>query len=677
MVFSILISGSALFAQQQALEPLDVFKLSYVSDPAYSPTGDHVAFIKNTVEIKTDRVDTDLWLANPESGAVRPLAVGSESDGSPVWSPDGARLAWVARRGETFQLMMRWMDAGEQSAIGTLDRYPGSLSFSPDGEWLAFSQFVPEKGSSIYAPASKPEGATWAAAPTYTEELVYRSDGAGELDPGHNQIFLMPASGGSPMQLTSGPYHHGGPLSWSPDSDYIYFSANRREDADDQPRNSEIYRVSLQGGDIEVLTERFGPDSGARISPDGSRIAWLGFDDTFQGHQQTELYVAPLSDPGSPTVLTASFDRSVGQIQWSPEGDHLWFAYDDEGHTKVGRVSLNGQVEEVVAGLAGPPVGRPYSGGDFSAGPNGSYAITQGDASAPPELAIGKMGGSPKKLTHYNQALFLKKKPGKVETFWTESSFDGQRVQGWIMYPPNFDPDKKYPMMLEIHGGPFTHYGDFFSMELQLYAARGYVVVYTNPRGSTGYGERFGNLIHHAYPGNDYDDLMSCVDHVIEKGFIDEDHLYVTGGSGGGVLTAWIVGKTDRFRAAVSAKPVINWYTHALTADGPAFFTRYWFPAMPWEDPDHYYKRSPISLVGNVTTPTMLMVGDKDYRTPLSEAEQFYRALKLRGIETALVRFPESSHGIANRPSQMLAKVGSIMGWMAKFGGPEEDSAQP
>ncbi|MCB0598234.1 MAG: S9 family peptidase, partial [Phaeodactylibacter sp.] len=391
-----------------------------------------------------------------------------------------------------------------------------------------------------------------------------------------------------------------------------------------------------------------------------------------------EVYLAPVNSLENKKILTLSLDRSVGQLQWSPEGDYLWFRYIDEGETKVGRISLDGKVEEVAQNLAGSPIGRPYAGGEFAVGPKGRFAITQGDASRPPELASGQAGQqSPRLLTRFNQALFLQKEPGKVEPFRTESSYDGRQVQGWIVYPPDFDPGKKYPLMLEIHGGPYSAYGDVFSMEDQLYASRGYVVVYANPRGSTSYGEEFADLIHHNYPGNDYDDLMSCVDAVIGKGFIDEEKLYVTGGSGGGVLSAWIVGKTDRFRAAVVAKPVINWFSHALTADGPDYFTRNWFPAMPWEAPEHYYKYSPISLVGNVATPTMLLVGDEDHRTPLSESEQFYRALKLRGVDTALVRFPNASHGIAGRPSQMLAKVQAVMAWMEKYGGPKEGEVKP
>jgi acylaminoacyl-peptidase len=222
-------------------------------------------------------------------------------------------------------------------------------------------------------------------------------------------------------------------------------------------------------------------------------------------------------------------------------------------------------------------------------------------------------------------------------------------------------------LILEIHGGPFADYGDRFGAEIQLYAAAGYVVLYVNPRGSTSYGEAFGNLIHHAYPGDDYDDLMSGVDAAIATRYVDPDNLFVTGGSGGGVLTAWIVGKTDRFRAAVSAKPVINWHSFVLTADMSPFFYRYWFSAPPWERPEEYLRRSPLALVGNVKTPTMLMTGEQDYRTPMSESEQFYQALKLRRVETALVRVPDAPHEMIVRPSQLIAKVTHILAWFEKY----------
>jgi dipeptidyl aminopeptidase/acylaminoacyl peptidase len=240
-----------------------------------------------------------------------------------------------------------------------------------------------------------------------------------------------------------------------------------------------------------------------------------------------------------------------------------------------------------------------------------------------------------------------------------------------VALPPGFDPDKQYPMILEIHGGPHTNYGARFAAEVQLYAAAGYVVLYVNPRGSTSYGERFANLIHHNYPSEDYDDLMSAVDALIAEGFVDPDRLFVTGGSGGGVLTAWIVGKTDRFRAAVVAKPVINWASFVLTADNSPYFSRYWFPSMPWEDPEHYWKRSPLSLVGEVSTPTMLLTGESDYRTPISETEQYYQALKLRGVDTAMVRIPGASHSIARRPSQLMAKVAAVLAWFERH----EDAA--
>ena len=256
----------------------------------------------------------------------------------------------------------------------------------------------------------------------------------------------------------------------------------------------------------------------------------------------------------------------------------------------------------------------------------------------------------------------------RVEERWVESPAGKEPIQAWVVLPPDFDPQRSYPLILEIHGGPHAAYGPHFSSEVQLYAAAGHVVLYVNPRGSTSYGERFANLIHHNYPNEDYDDLMAAVDALLAEGYIDEERLYVTGGSGGGVLTAWIVGKTDRFRAAVVAKPVINWASFVLTADISPYVARYWFPVLPWEDPEHYWKRSPLSLVGKVTTPTLLLTGESDLRTPMAETEQYYQALKLRGIDTAMVRIPGASHSIAQRPTQLMAKVAAVLEWFARYG---------
>ncbi len=308
---------------------------------------------------------------------------------------------------------------------------------------------------------------------------------------------------------------------------------------------------------------------------------------------------------------------------------------------------------------------RPYSGGAFHAA-RGTLAYTRSVPDQPAELAVIR-GRKAATLTSLNTDLLDHRTLAQVETVRFPSRLDGQEIEAWIAKPPGFEPGRSYPLILEIHGGPFAAYGPHFSTEVQLYAAAGYVVVYVNPRGSTSYGADFANQIHHAYPGDDFDDLMSAVDYAIEEGYADEDRLFVTGGSGGGILTAWIVTHTDRFRAAVSAKPVINWYSFVLTADGAEFFQRYWFDKPPWEDADAYLARSPLHFVGNASTPTMLLTGETDLRTPISESEQFYQALKSRGVDTALVRIPEASHGIAARPSHLLSKVAHVLAWFDRY----------
>jgi dipeptidyl aminopeptidase/acylaminoacyl peptidase len=373
-------------------------------------------------------------------------------------------------------------------------------------------------------------------------------------------------------------------------------------------------------------------------------------------------------DGSGKRVITSKLDRSVSNPVWDDKGEGVYVQYDDEGNSKVAYVTLDGEWMAIGENLGGTSLGRPYGGGSFSMAANGCFAYTETRPEHPGEVAVAcrdrERAG---RITSLNEDLLAHRELGKVEEIWYESSYDQRRIQGWVVTPPGFDPSKKYPFLLEIHGGPISNYGDRFSAEVQLYAAAGYVVLYANPRGSTSYGEEFGNLLYHDYPGRDYDDLMSGVDAVIAKGFIDEDNLFVTGGSAGGIMTAWIVGKTTRFRAAAVVKPVINWYSKVLVADNYYGYHNYRYPGSPWENPEAYMKYSPISLVGNVSTPSMVMVGTADLRTPLSESKQFYHALKLRKVDTALVKIPGASHNISARPSQLITKVAHILAWFEKY----------
>ena len=662
--------GHVLFGQGSGvLAPIDVFELEYVSDPQVSPDGGWVMYARHFKDIMTDGNLSNLWLAKFDGSENMPLTTGNQRDYSPRWSPDGQKMAYLSDKDGRTQIYLRWMDTGAEAKLTNFRSSPSSLQWSPDGQWLAFTKFVKGKAPSLVDLPAKPAGAKWADSPVYIDGLRYRSDGGGYLPHGFRQLFVVSADGGTPKQVTTGNYNHNGAFTWTPDSKGLLFSANHHEEGLYDPLNTEIHEIAIASGEMKTLTDRKGPDTSPKISPDGQQIAYIGFDDQLQGYQLSRLYTMD-RDGRNARLISGEFDRSIGDIQWAKDGQSLFFQYDDEGHTKLGQMTLDGKVTEIANNIGGTSLGRPYASGSYSMADNGHYAYTYSEPSHPADLMVGQVGGSSKLLTNVNADLFQFKTLGAVEEFWYESSFDQRKVQGWICKPPNFDPNKKYPLLLEIHGGPFSNYGWRFSAEVQMYAAAGYVVLYTNPRGSTSYGVEFGNLIHHNYPGQDYDDLMSGVNAVIEKGYIDENQLYITGGSGGGVLTAWTIGNTDRFRAAVVAKPVINWYSFVLHADNIGYYNKYWFPDYPWKMQDHYMERSPISLVGQVTTPTMLLTGEQDYRTPMSETEQYYAALKLQKVDAAMVRIQNSGHGIANKPSNLMAKVSYVLGWFEKYAQP-------
>jgi len=662
----------AQYAQDSlAFDLGDVFELEYASDPQISPSGDRIVYARTFMDKIEDRRASRLWMVTADGSSHRPLTDPETNASQPRWSPSGDRVAYVAATDEGAELFVRWMDTGETARLTQLEESPGGLSWAPDGDRLAFTKFVgKEEGAFAHMP-SPPEGADWARRPDVIDQTYYRSDGSGYEEEGYTQIFTVSATGGTPRQITTAPYNHGGAPEWTPDGETLIISANRHEDWRLDPLNTEVYAVDVASASVTALTNRQGPDGDVAVSPDGNRIAYTGFDDREQGYQVTKLYVMN-RDGSNKRLLTEDFDRDVQNPTFTADGERIVFQYDDEGETRIGSISLQGERRVVAENVGGTTIGRPYTSGSFSLATDGRVAYTHGTTERPADVAVARPEQDPRVLTSLNDDLFGQTDIGEVEEITYESSHDGRTIEGWIVKPPNFDASEEYPLILEIHGGPFAAYGPHFSAEVQLYASAGYVVLYTNPRGSTSYGQAFGNAIHHDYPGNDFDDLMSGVDAVLDRGYVDEDRLYVTGGSGGGVLTAWIVGHTDRFRAAVAAKPVINWYSWALTADMYPYGVKYWFPGMPWEHRDHYMDRSPLSHVDNVTTPTMLLTGTEDYRTPMSESEQFYQALKLREVDAALVRVPGASHGIAARPSHLAAKAAHVLEWFERHGGASE-----
>ncbi len=640
----------------------DLFGLAGATNPQISPDGARVAYVRMTADIMTDAEVPTIWLVDIASGRQTPLVTGKGAHTQPRWSPDGKRLAYVSSDGDgPAQLYVMWIDTQRTAKVTGLPESPGSVAWSPDGRSIAYTMRVPGEAMKLGAPPEKPEGAKWADGLEVIDRVSYREDGGGYIKPGFTHIFVVPSEGGAARQVTFGDFDDGGPLSWSPDGRRIVFSANRHPEWQKDINNSEIYAADVSSGAITALTTRAGPDNGARLSPDGQRIAYLGFDDVNRSYENTELYVMNADGSGARS-LTAGLDQSIDSVEWAGNSQ-LFVSYDDHGRKRVARVGLDGSVRMMADGLSpGSHYDRPYTGGDFSVSSGGKVAYTAGGTDAPADLWVDG-----KRLTHLNAGWLAAKAVAPVRKLAVTAP-DGRAIDAWLVTPPGLAPGQRAPLILEIHGGPNTAYGPTFSTDAQLYAAHGYAVLYTNPRGSTSYGEAFANLIDRAYPGTDYDDLMASVDAAIADGVADPNNLFVTGGSGGGVLTAWIVGKTDRFKAAASQKPVINWISEALTMDATPFTSRYWFDKKPWEDPMSYWKRSPLSLVGNVKTPTLVVVGSEDYRTPVSEAEQYYAALQIQGVPTALVKVPGASHGgLTARPSQSAAKASAILAWFDKY----------
>lgn len=659
---------TSLYAQdtKSVFSRMDVFELEWASDPQISPDGNNVVYARRGMDIMKDRRMSRLWLMSSDGSSHTKLTNREVNESQARWSPDGDRIAFVSSTDAGSEVYLYWIKSGVTSKLTQLDRSPRGLSWSQDGTQLSFSMLVPEKPVQMVVPPKKPKGAKWAEHPRVEIRLKHEADGSGYTEPGYNHIFVIPAEGGSPRQVTSGDYNHRGNTLWTKDGRSLIVSGNRNENWEYEWRNSELYSVSLVDGRVTALTNRNGPDNRAALSPNGQRIAYLGRDDKMQTYQLTKIYLMNVDGSGKKELKT-NMDRSPSSISWDSKGEGLYFQYDDKGNTKIGHTTIGGKTSVIAANLGGTVIGRPYGGGSFSVSSTGKIAYTYNTPDFPADVAIAQKGKETQLITSLNKDLLPFRSLGKTQEIWYKSTFDGRDIQGWITTPPSYDSSKKYPLLVENHGGPISNYGDRFSPEVQLFAADGFVVFYPNPRGSTSYGEEFGNLLYHNYPGHDYNDVMDGVDAVLAKGMVLEDSLFVTGGSAGGIMSAWMIGKNNRFKAAAVVKPVMNWISKTLTADNHYGYANSRFPGQPWENIETYMKFSPISLVGNIQTPTMVMVGLSDLRTPLSESKQLYHALKVRKIETALVQIPGSYHNISTRPSQLITKTDHILAWFRKY----------
>ena len=645
-------------ATKEARLTMDSFmEMETVSSPEISPDGRQVIFSRGFIDKINDQSQSNLWIVDTEGERVRELTHGNWRDSSPVWSPDGKRIAFLSDRDGTRQIHVMWMDTREVAQLTHLTEGASNLSWSPDGKKLAFTSTIEDKNPilSVKLPP-RPEGAKWARPAVLVDRLNWRRDGTGPVPKGYTHVFVIDALvGGTPQQVTSGDFNHGD-AAWSRDGKTLFVSGVRKPEAEYLRNDSEIYSINLETLEIKPLTDRKGPDQNPRVSPDGKWMAYTGYDDKRYTNHLSSLYLMD-SSGGSKKLWAGNLASSPMGVEWAPDSSGVYYSMGERGSTNLYFVPFSGAPRKVTDGV--------HVLSAFSLANDGRVAAIRSTPNNPGDLVtfIVKDPARMKTLVDVNADVLAGVKMGEVEELWWTST-DNLKIQGWLMKPANFEPGKKYPMVLWIHGGPWAMYDVSFNWSFQNFATEGYAVLWTNPRGSTGYGQDFVNGIQYSYPGKDHDDLMSGVDAALAKGWIDDRNLFVCGGSGGGVLTAWIVGHTDRFAAAVSMRPVINWHSFVGTTDGANWYDQ--FQKYPWENPTEYAVRSPLHYVANVKTPTMIMTGEADLRTPIGQSEEFYRALKLLKKETLLVRMPEEFHGW-RRPSHRMLQQAYLLAWFEKY----------
>lgn len=648
------------------------FELERLSNAQISPDGARIVYTRQQANKIEDKWESSLWIVNADGSQHRFLTKGS----NPRWSSDGKRILYLADgepRGT--QIFVRWIDIdGPPTQVTHATEKVADARWSPDGKSIAFCMFVPQKNTWSISLPTEPQGAKWTAAPRIVESLHYRQDQIGFLDDGYTHLFVVQADGGTPRQITSGKWSVASGetrgalvMDWTPDSKSIVFDADRSADADLKYKNSQLLVADVETGAIRELVAKPGSWSHPVVSPDGRSVAFTGYPASTHTHSVSDLYVVPLTG-GEPRKISGDYDRDPLNLRWAPDASGLYFDADDRGSRNIQFAPISGGVKSVTSGahvLSMDSVSSDLVAAGTDSDPDNPPEVVRFNLRRPQEMV---------KLTNVNAGLLAGKHLGKTEEIDYVSTGNA-KVQAWIVKPPDFDATKKYPLILEIHGGPFAMYNVAFNYMFQNFAANDFLVLYVNPRGSTGYGSDFSNGIDHNYPGPDFDDLMAGVDTTIAKGFVDTSRMYVSGCSGGGVLSSWVIGHTDRFAAAAVRCPVIDWLSMTGNTDIP-LFTLSFFKKPFWEDPTDWLAHSSIMSVGRVTTPTLLMTGVLDRRTPMPQTEEYFAALKVRGVPVTLLQFEGEYHGTGSKPSNFIRTQLYMMSWFKRYTR-NEAGAQP
>ena len=671
-----------LAAQQRAVSDSDLFAFRWVASPQISPDGRHAAYVLVTANAKHDGYETSLWLVGTDGASTPRRLTAGPKDGAPRWSPDGTTLAFLRPKDGHSQLYLLPLTGGEAQQLSDLPKGASPAAWSPDGKMIAFTSTT--TAEDLAKKDKKDKGDESKSDVRVVTQAEFRADDEGYFDPAeHTHIWTVPAGmpGDEPAtarQVTSGPFDENAPQ-WSRDGARLYFASDRVAESYYYPPDNNVYSVPPAGGTLDTIVNIDGPVFGPALAPDGQAVAFRGWVNprAARSYNQSDLFVWR---DGRAKNLTADYDFDMGGSvlgdQAPPRGGegsspNIWTA---DGKAVIVATTEHGR-SNLVRFDAQTGAREPLTTGDhavlaYTATPDARrFALTIGDPTHLPDVyALDAQTKRLTQLTHVNDSLFAKLRLVTPEDFWYPS-FDGRKIETWILKPVGFTPGKKYPLILNIHGGPHTAYGYIFFHEMQWMAAKGYVVVYPNPRGSTTYGQEFGNIVQYKYPGDDYKDLMVAVDSVIRRGYVDSTKLGVTGGSGGGLLTDWAVGHTHRFAAAVSQRDVADWLGFWYTADF-TLFQPSWFRSTPFRDPQEFLTRSPVRYADSVTTPLMFILGEEDLRAPPNQGgEAMFRALKYLHRTTVQVRFPGESHELSRsgKPVHRVERLQHILNWFDKY----------